>query len=421
MKIKFDPIIIFVFGLVAGVILSPLLKALPANAQTSERIDQVSPSTFSFDLSSINGGAGGANSTFFWYKGVYPDPKGNIGSLGATAGPTYDGTRAELLVSMSKNQCTIVSTNRVTCNVENMSSSTGDGSYWLYFFTPNFEPYEIEKEWYQINRTGGVWSTDYTPVQGSNNVGFAKKTRFLSLTATSTATVATTSPIDLAVDISWFLEASEINRSVSALNPTGIKIKWVETGVPGSEARTFSIASTTGTSSDEFIISDFPSDGAFTFLVNFTNLPCDLGVNACPFPDSYIYFDLLLENGIVSSSTIPELYDTQNVIPEQETCSITNITACINNALIYLFIPSGTALNSFLSLGDRLDTVKPFGYFTQALEAIGGISTSTPAYTMPDIPFQNEIFDPLKTGMSVILWGVFAFVFYNKRLKNIDI
>lgn len=413
MKIKFDPLIIFVFGLVAGIILSPLIRAQTASAASN--LIQITP-TGSFTATIVNNthttNNMGASHLFVYKNAEFPNQTDPSGALGGNPTVTIQ-TLVEAL-GFTKTG------NTITGNLETFIGSNGDGNYWIQLMST---PGGITKvdNWYQLQRINGRWFSSYTPTIGANNVGFSKNTRFLSLSATSTATTTTNDPIDLEFDLSWFLDASEINRSVSALNPTGIKIRWVQTNVAGEEARTFAIASTTGTSSDTFFLDQFPANGAFTFVVTFTNVGCDLRINTCPFPDSYIYLDILMASGTVASSSAIEYYDTVGVQPEQETCSLTNISACITNALIYLFVPPGDALNGFLSIGDRLDTVKPFGYFTQALDAISGVGTSTSAYTMPDIPFQTAIFDPLRDGMAVMLWGIFAFVFYNKRLKNIDI
>lgn len=403
MKIKFDPLIIFFFGLVAGIILSPIVRPHVASASTNPLV-QVGTSTFILSTTvNLNSTIGGTGFHFNLYQNQYLQT-GNL-IAGANTLGTYPNPVGELALSV----CQSRTINTITCNPEIHTDT--DGVFWFSLLYPG----GLE-EWYQLRRTGGVWSSDYQAVVGGNNIGFSRNTRFLSLNATNSATVG-----DVDFDISWYLDPNEVNRQVSALNPTAVKIRWVETGNTIQQGRSFAIASTTGTSSDTFVITDFPPDGTVTAMVTFTNTGCDFQLNSCPFPDSYIYLDILMASGTIASTSAVEYYDTVDVLPEEETCSLTNISACINNALIYLFVPSGDALDEYINLGDRLDTVKPFGYFTQALEAIGTVSTTTSAYTMPEIPFQTAIFDPLRDGMSVMLWGIFAFVFYNKRLKNIDI
>lgn len=103
-------------------------------------------------------------------------------------------------------------------------------------------------------------------------------------------------------------------------------------------------------------------------------------------------------------------------------CDTFDIGCQFQKALVYLIVPPQNVLDRFTAVWQRLSTVKPFGYLTAALDALRGVnSTGTEAYTMPQIPFIDSIFSPFNNGMSVLLWGVFAFVFYNKRLKNIEI
>lgn len=103
-------------------------------------------------------------------------------------------------------------------------------------------------------------------------------------------------------------------------------------------------------------------------------------------------------------------------------CEVFDIGCQFQKVLVFLFVPSQNVLDRFTGVWTRLSSVKPFGYLTTALDNLRGVSTTdTPVYTMPDIPFLDAIFNPINNALSVILWGVFAFVFYNKRLKNIDI
>jgi hypothetical protein len=404
-------IIVFVTGIITGVILSPLLVASVAHGASSG-LSQVSSSTFRFSFNDGSGNESGASSQVVIIKNTYPNSGPTV--AGALSGPTYTGNRIDLINSLTDQPQGLPT---ATIDMEARVGSNGDGTYWLLLQSP-FPAVVDTIEWYSMTRVGGVWSLDFEWSGVVNNVGFNKNTRFIDATATTTGT----STIDF--DVSWLLDANEINSGVSALNPTGIKIQFSERPTTNLSARTFTIASTTGTSSDIFSIplDDFGFDGVFDIAIRFTNVACDLGFGDCPFPDSYLYFSVEMASGTIVALGNTENYNTVDVQPEQETCSITNITACIVNALVYVFVPSQGAIDDVLDVRGDLDNVIPFGYFTQALDAINGIDASTtPAYIMPEIPFQEAIFDPLKDGLSVMLWGVFAFVFYNKRLKNIDI
>ncbi len=103
-------------------------------------------------------------------------------------------------------------------------------------------------------------------------------------------------------------------------------------------------------------------------------------------------------------------------------CATFDVGCQFQKAMVFVFVPSQSVLNKFSTLWQELKYLKPFGYVTIIYDQIKAISVAgVGAYTMPVIPFISTIFDPLKTVMGIMLWGVFAFVFYNKRLKNLDI
>lgn len=106
----------------------------------------------------------------------------------------------------------------------------------------------------------------------------------------------------------------------------------------------------------------------------------------------------------------------------QINCDTFDIGCQFQKALVFLFVPSQTVLNKFSSGWQELQYLKPFGYITIAIQRLNSVSaTGVGAYTMPSIPFITSIFEPLRNTMAIILWGIFAFIFYNKRVKNIDI
>jgi len=140
-----------------------------------------------------------------------------------------------------------------------------------------------------------------------------------------------------------------------------------------------------------------------------------------------------IEELIVATSTIvsadeydPNFFviDTGREIalyPEYE-CSISNITGCIKNALIWAFYLPQQSLDNWNLLKSKLETKAPFGYFAVAKNSINQLSaTSTSAFNVT-IPkhIQDYFFTPVYTGIASILWFFFLFHFY-KRLKHITI
>jgi hypothetical protein len=107
--------------------------------------------------------------------------------------------------------------------------------------------------------------------------------------------------------------------------------------------------------------------------------------------------------------------------PEYE-CSISSLTGCFKNALIWTFYPTQSTLDNWGSLKTKIETKAPIGYFFLVKNNINGLSaTSTKAFDIV-IPrsLKNYIFIPFDTSIAAILWFFFIFNFY-KRLKHITI
>jgi hypothetical protein len=90
------------------------------------------------------------------------------------------------------------------------------------------------------------------------------------------------------------------------------------------------------------------------------------------------------------------------------------------NFLLYglcrLFIPSNGSVWQFQALKTDLENKPPFGYFNSFREVIDNLSTSTAsAIPFPDLSLANEqVFTPLKTGISWLLWFMFGFWGFDK-------
>jgi hypothetical protein len=107
--------------------------------------------------------------------------------------------------------------------------------------------------------------------------------------------------------------------------------------------------------------------------------------------------------------------------PEYE-CSITSLTGCFKNALIWIFYPTQDVLDNWNGLLGLIQTKAPVGYFFMARDSINGLSaTSTKAFNVV-IPttLKTYIFTPFDDGIAAILWFFFIFNFY-KRLKHITV
>jgi len=107
--------------------------------------------------------------------------------------------------------------------------------------------------------------------------------------------------------------------------------------------------------------------------------------------------------------------------PEYE-CSITSLTGCFKNAMIYLFYPTADTITNYYHLIDLIKSKPPAGYFYLIKSNLNNLSaTSTAAFSVT-IPasLKNYIFIPFDASIAAILWFYFIINFY-KRLKHITI
>lgn len=104
-------------------------------------------------------------------------------------------------------------------------------------------------------------------------------------------------------------------------------------------------------------------------------------------------------------------------------CGTFDVGCYVVNGIKYLFYPGD--LTSFDKLNELLDTIKnkpPIGYISGIITALGSIDlNATPTLTFAQFtPLNNLIFNPLRTGLSWVLWVAFAFVIF-KRFQHLQI
>jgi hypothetical protein len=118
-------------------------------------------------------------------------------------------------------------------------------------------------------------------------------------------------------------------------------------------------------------------------------------------------------NAINSSSTM---------LLATSTCSITNISGCFQNALVWALYPSQDALNNLATTSNQLKNTAPFGYLFVNLNAISALNaSSTAAVTLMTLaPITTYIFHPLDVGLSSIFGFIFL-VWFIKRVRAIQL
>ena len=102
------------------------------------------------------------------------------------------------------------------------------------------------------------------------------------------------------------------------------------------------------------------------------------------------------------------------------TCSITNLSGCVQNALVFAFYPSDDSIAALTSIYDEVKYKPPFGYFNILSAQLGTMkATGTAAFWLGvGTTTITSIFTPLKAGLAWILWVAFA-LWCLKRLSKL--
>ena len=106
----------------------------------------------------------------------------------------------------------------------------------------------------------------------------------------------------------------------------------------------------------------------------------------------------------------------------QEDCGFTDVGCQFKRALLLLFYPSDKSLNRFSNIWQTLSYVVPFGYLTVTIDQLSGLDDKENAiFSFGELPFQDAIFNPMRTGIGAILWAIFGIYFFIFRLRHLDI
>lgn len=247
---------------------------------------------------------------------------------------------------------------------------------------------------------------------GETTTTYTENTRFTGLSITGTSTVK--------VDVGHFLDSSEVDTSVPALNPQLVRFSTSLQPAIVFDSVSQSIVPFTldavSTTTNEYT---GLADGTYDLNITFYNSASTF-TGIVPFASNYIYSNFTIASGTLSAVGLVEIYSAIAVdTPRYLDCNLSNITNCFINALVYVFLPSDDTLNRFLSLRENLAEVIPFGYFIYIYDTLNTIEVDGTTALIPDLPFQDAIFTPLRTGTAFILWIMFAFLLY-RRFKTIE-
>jgi len=272
-----------------------------------------------------------------------------------------------------------------------------------------------------------------TPIFNVGNNSGNFNTRFISTEITGTST----NPKNVFVKVEYYIDPNELNRNVSATNPTQISLSFANRPNTTFTKLYFNIPLTTGTNTETFTIDDtnITDNGIFDLLIQYANAGVPFG-SEIPFKDSYIYTNFTLTSKIVTATSTTENYNSTTNINQNLTsqpCGVTSLSGCISNAFSYLFIPNPTTLNNFKSIQTTLSTKFPFAYITDFQNSITQLynenNTQNSSISVPfgnygtidliskqqieAVPFANWI----KITLGYLLWIMFGFQMYRRTLN----
>lgn len=222
-----------------------------------------------------------------------------------------------------------------------------DNQDWGYSTYPTYDQAKVNTEAYYFDfesKFGELIKVDMLQPQQTNT-----NTKFLSLSYSGTSSVV--------FETEYNLDTSEINSSNSATNPTQVLFQISLRPTSAVSGRSTNIDNTiNGTSSATSSPFNFStsSDGVYDINVKFSNIGCGVDSAYCPFKGTYLYSSFEISGGVLVATSTPEFYfptpELANDIFEYQECSLTNLTGCLINASIYLFVPSTASYSKITSL-----------------------------------------------------------------------
>jgi hypothetical protein len=161
---------------------------------------------------------------------------------------------------------------------------------------------------------------------------------------------------------------------------------------------------------------EFDTGVAFNDYVYFNDL--NVGTIKLQRQSLYVY---TVVSSFFNSSAYTPITSSDPFIPED--CTTGDIVCGLSNFFGKAFHLDSSVFNQFDTLKENLRNKAPFGYVTATFDMINGLTTNTddPEYILQEVtPITDEIFTPLRNGLTWILWFAFGF-FLLKRFKDIQI
>jgi len=309
------------------------------------------------------------------------------------------------------------------------NQTSGTYYYVFSFLNPgsNYNNCSSKNCYYFTYEWDNTAKTPTTPFE-FNAIGFnsVTNTRFTDLDLTGTSTIN--------IGVQYFLDENEIEPTVSAFNPTLVQFRYALN--PDTEFSTQSESinnSVFGTSTIDTNLSGL-ADGVYDLNIIFSNQGVLFGEDR-PFPKSYIYTSFEISGGVLIATSSVEYYN--GLTPEDperyQPCSLTELSGCLTNSMLYLFYPSTQSITEIYDLYDTLSTKFPFAYFTDFNDSISGLytgsQTATSTITVPFGDFGNitlisasqisavPFTSTVRSLLGALIWLMLAATIYRRTQK----
>jgi len=333
-------------------------------------------------------------------------------SLFTAAGCGYprppEETIESFLDSLAANYSTTTDSIIFDLNSAPFNSKTAGQSFWLELTHTSGVLGNGFENWYPITFDGTKWV-------GGNFFGSSVITSFTFSTSTAMATV------------SGYWEATTTPYITQRLS------FWQFSDTLGKESLTVITATTTGAFNYSFEFKDpfvFTTGSTTPVYSSFT-----LNASLDQYDETKYSFGGLnagyITNIDATSTTIStSLYNASDftqtprdlaLYPEYD-CSISSITGCFKNAIIWAFYPTQSTIDNYNNFVALIKTKPPVGYFYAVQGNLNNLSaTSTGKFSLviPDA-IRIYIFNPVDAAIAGLIWFFFITHFYH-RLKHITI
>lgn len=236
-------------------------------------------------------------------------------------------------------------------------------------------------------------------------------------------------------DVAYYVDPTEATTTQADKNPTLVRVQYSKVPTQTTEANGYTLnvnapAWGYGTSS---VSLSLDASSTYDVRVSFANGGTVI-TGIAPFPLAYVYFTVTTDGsgGIATTSRV-ENYNavtTQKQIYQE--CSLTNITGCIINAGVFLFVPSYESIGELTELKEDLYSRVPFIYVAETPDLWNslwnqtGTSLSVSASTsIGSISFISEqqleaipLTATVRTIVGYLLWFMLALTLY-ARVRSV--